>query len=402
MRVKWKLIGRVALAAAALAGAALVWKRDELARLYRVNTLFAEDRIVDNFMHMDRLFWTVPVPRGDGPVRPLPADPRPLPQTFRHDWGEERVEDYLTRSATTALIVLKDGRIAHESYRLGTRPENLRISWSMAKSVTATLIGVALAEGAIDSIDDPADKYAPALAQGAYGGVSIRDLLHMSSGVDFDENYADFNSDINKMGRTLALGGSMDAFAAGQERRVAPAGENFRYVSVDTHALAMALRGATGRSLPQYLSEKLWGPMGAEAEARFVTDGHGAAFALGGLNARARDYARFGLLIAEGGAWNGRRIVPAEWIDAMGRPSAPPPAPGSTERYGYGLHWWIPPDAAPGEMVARGVYGQWIYVNRPERVVIVKTSADRNFMKEDRRANYEAAAFFRAVTAALR
>lgn len=334
-------------------------------------------------------------------MRELPSAPRPLPETFSHGGGKETVESYLERSSTTALLVLKDGALTHESYRLGTGPDDLRISWSMAKSMLSALVGIAVAEGAIESIDDPADRYAPALAEGAYAGVSLRDLLHMSSGVAFDEDYGDFFSDINRMGRVLALGGSMDAFAAGQDDIVALPGENFRYVSIDTHALAMALRGATGRSLPDYLSEKIWGPMGAEADARFITDGEGAAFALGGMNARARDYARFGLLVAEGGAWNGTQIIPAGWIDESLAQSAPPPAPGSRERYRYGLHWWLPPNA-DGEAVARGVYGQWIYLKPSEGVVIVKTSADRGFMDADRRANLEAASFFRAVAASLR
>ncbi len=399
--MRWKHLGLAALAGVVLVAGIAAWKRDELVRLNRVNTLFTPARIVENFSHMDALFWTVPVPRGDGPVRALPEAPRPLPETFVHGGGEESVESYLDRSATTSLTVLKNGAITHESYRLGASPDELRISWSMAKSMLSTLIGIAVSEGDIASIDDPADRYAPALADGAYKGVSIRDLLHMASGVEFDEDYGDFFSDINEMGRVLALGGSMDAFAAGQDDIVARPGENFRYVSIDTHALAMTLRGATGRSLPGYLSEKLWGPMGAEADARFITDGEGAAFALGGMNARTRDYARFGLLVSEGGVWNGRQIIPADWIAESLAQSAPPPAPGSRERYRYGLHWWLPPDA-DGEAVARGVYGQWIYLKPAEGVVIVKTSADRGFMDNDRRANLEAASFFRAVAASLK
>jgi CubicO group peptidase (beta-lactamase class C family) len=206
------------------------------------------------------------------------------------------------------------------------------------------------------------------------------------------------------MSRTLALGASMDDFALDPDRpRARDPGQAFDYVSIDTHVLALILRRATGRDLPAYLSEKLWIPMGAEADAKFITDGHGAAFALGGLNARARDFARFALLIAEGGARDGVQIVPRDWIAEATAPSAPPPA-DPEERWGYGFQWWIPPggEAVPGgEIVGRGIYGQWMYLRPAEGVVIVKTSADRGFRSEDRRRNLPDIAAFRAIADAM-
>ncbi len=206
-------------------------------------------------------------------------------------------------------------------------------------------------------------------------GVSIRSVLNMASGVQFNEDYLDFNSDINQMGRVLALGQSMDTFAAAITARAAPAGTEWRYVSIDTHVLGMVIRGATGREIPDLVSEKIVAPLGLEAEPYYVTDGLGEAFVLGGLNLRTRDYARFGQLFLQDGAANGLQIVPADWVTASTRPTAP----GGV---GYGYQWWIPEDATEGEFMAKGVYGQYIYINRPAGVVIAVNSADRAFTQD--------------------
>ncbi len=367
MRTFGKWLGRILLALVLAVVVVGVWKRDALTRLGAVNSLFAEDRIVGNFSHMDRLFETAPVPRGDGPVSTLPVG---APLTMLEDF-----EEWSARRAVTSLVVLKDGALVHESYRLGTGPDDLRISWSVAKSYLSALFGVLLTEGAVESLDDPVTKYAPSLVGGAYDGASIRNVLNMASGVSFDEDYFDFWSDINRMGRVLALGGSMDSFAARIEDTFTEPGTQWQYVSIDTHVLSMVLRGATGRSIPELLSEKIVVPMGLEAEPYYVTDGYGVAFVLGGLNFTTRDYARMGQMFLQDGAWNDRQIVPSDWVRASTVPSAPT-EPGAIQ---YGYQWWIPADAVPGEFLARGVYGQYVYVNRPAGVVIATTGADRTF-----------------------
>jgi CubicO group peptidase (beta-lactamase class C family) len=369
------------------AAAAGLWKRDEIARLFAVNTLFSEDRIVANFSGMDRAFLTVPVPRGSGPVSALPEGPRmTLPAGVR-GWMEAR--------SVTSLMVLHEGRVVHESYRLGTTEGDRRICWSVAKSFVAALVGISLERGEIASLDDPVTAYAPGLAGSAYEGVTLRHLLQMTGGLDFDEDYLDYHSDINRMGRVLALGGSMDGFAAGLTARAAPPGARWHYVSIDTHALAMALRGATGRALPDLLSERIVARLGFESAPYYLTDGEGVAFALGGLNMTTRDYARFGLMAARMGRYGGRQIVPAGWIAASTVPSAPT-EPGALQ---YGLHWWMPADASEGEFYAHGIYGQYIYIDRARDAVIVVTSADRGFREPGvREANIDA---LRSIAAAL-
>ena len=363
--VKWTI--RILLALVVALVVVGLWKRQEITRLWAVNTLFDADRIVANFSNMERAFLTRAVPRGDGPVSPLPQGPEMTLPDGVATWIEAR--------NVTSLLVLHKGRVVQERYLHGTQAEDRRISWSVAKSFLSALIGIALAEGQIASLDDPVTRYAPQLQGSAYDGTTIRQLLEMTSGLEFDEDYLDYDSDINRMGRVLALGGSMDGFATGLSARAAPPGARWKYVSIDTHALAMALRGATGRALPDLLSERIIVPLGFEAAPYYITDGDGVAFALGGLNLMTRDYARFGLMVAQMGRYNGRQVVPADWIAASTVPSAPTPE-GALQ---YGLHWWMPADARAGEFYAHGIYGQYIYADRARDVVIVVTSADRGF-----------------------
>jgi len=367
MRTFGKWLGRILLALVLAAAVVGLWKRDEIMRLWAVNTLFDEDRIVQNFSHMDAAFVTAPLPRGPGPVSPLPEGTAiDLPEVA-DAWLQER--------AVTSLLVMKDGEVRFEDYYLGTGADDRRISWSVAKSYLSALFGVLLEEGAVASIDDPVTKYAPQLVGSAYDGASIRNVLNMASGVEFDEDYFDFNSDINRMGRVVALGGTLDDFTASFTERFAAPGETWQYVSIDTHVIGMVIRGATGRSVPELLTEKILAPLGLERDGYYITDGAGVAFVLGGLNFTTRDFARFGLMILQDGAYGGAQVVPADWVAASTAASAPT-APGKT---GYGFQWWVPADAHEGEFFGRGGYGQYIYIDQPAGVMIVATGADRQF-----------------------
>lgn len=364
--------------------AAALWKREEITRLMAVNALFSADTIVHNFSHMDDLFLTRPLARGDGPVSPLPKGPEATLPSETADWIKAR--------NVTALLILKNGRIVHESYHQGTTPDDLRISWSMAKSFLSALFGIVHAEGKITSLDDPVTKYVPALKGTAYEGTTVRNILTMSSGVAFNEDYMDFWSDINRMGRVLALGQSMDAFAASLKTRDAKPGTRFHYVSVDTHVLGMIIRGATGEDIPDLLERHILGPMGFEKAPYYLTDGYGTSFVLGGINVTTRDYARFGQMIAQGGQWQGKQIVPRDWVDQSTKPSAPAGA-------GYGYQWWIADGAGPGEVNAQGIYGQYIWIDRARNVVIVVNAADRAF--EDEGVTAANFTLFRKIAAGL-
>jgi CubicO group peptidase (beta-lactamase class C family) len=378
---RWvKVLGGVALIVAALG----LWKREEITRLMAVNSLFAPDRIVQNFSHMDSLFLTRPLSRGEGPVSPLPkGTDAALPP---------EVADWVAARNITALVVLKNGALVHESFYLGTGAEDLRISWSVAKSFLSALFGIVLAEGKIVSLDDPVTRYAPALVGSAYDGASIHDVLTMSSGVGFNEDYLDFWSDINRMGRVLALGGSMDGFAADMKDRAAEPGARMHYVSIDTHVLGMVIRGATGEDIPELLERHILAPLGMEAAPYYLTDGDGVSFVLGGLNVTTRDYARFGQMMLQGGEWQGRQIVPRDW--AM-QSTAPQAKDGS----GYGYQWWIADGAGPGEFNAQGIYGQYIWIDRTRNVVIAVNAADLGF--EDEGVSEDNMALFRKIASTV-
>ena len=367
MRRIFKYFAQAIFILAIVAIAIGIWKREEITRLLAVNSLFSEEKIITNFSAMNTAFLSVDVPRGDGPVTALPTGPEMALNT--------EIEQWITDRTITSLAVLKDGALVHESYFQGTDPDDLRISWSIAKSYLSALLGVLLEEGAIASIDDPVTQYAPSLKGGAYDGASIRNVLNMASGVTFDEDYLDQSSDINKMGRVLALGGSMDGFAVDLSETFAEPGTDWQYVSIDTHIISMVIRSATGVEIASLLSEKIIKPMGLEASPYYLTDGNGVAFVLGGLNLRTRDYARMGQMFLQNGAYNGQQIVPADWVAV----STVPSAPTSAGEYGYGYQWWMPSDGREGEFLARGVYGQYIYINRPLGVVIASNAADRKF-----------------------
>lgn len=379
MRImKWVLYAVGILFALALIYGALNY--EQLKRLTAVNSLFSEEKIVSNFSNMDDLFLNKSVPVS-GEHQDWTETAIDLPEKFKSREKEWAVEEWLETSAATSLLVVQDGKIAHEQYRLGTGADDLRISWSVAKSFLSAAFGVAVGEGKID-IESPVDQYVPAFTGTAYEGVAVRNVLNMASGVKFNEDYLDFWSDINKMGRLLALGGSMDEFAGDLKERNREQGAARQYVSIDTHVLAMVLRAATGKSLTDYLGEKIISPLGFKVQPYYLTDSEGVAFALGGLNMTTRDYARLGQLYLQRGYWKGRSIVPQTWVDASVVASAPADANGDV--FGYGYQWWVPPGSTEngGDYLARGIYGQYIYINPQTKTVIVKTSANREFRAE--------------------
>ena len=366
MRRFLRIFWRVLLVLLVLGAAAAYVKRADIARLMAVQTLFDEGRIVANFSQMDRLFHSRVLDRGPGPVSALPMG---VPETL-----SPAAEAWVKRRAVTALVILRDGQITYENYYQGTGPEDLRISWSMAKSVLSALFGTLVAEGAIPDLGAQVVDVVPALKGSAYDGVRIHDVLTMTSGVHFDEDYMKFSSDINRMGRVLALGGSMDGFAASLKTRDTAPGSHMHYVSVDTHVLGMVIKGATGRDPVDLMAERIIAPMGLEASPVMLTDGEGTGFVLGGLNLRTRDYARIGQMFLQGGFWKGRQIVPADWVAAS---TAHQAADGA----GYGYQWWVPKDNAAfgNDYMAQGIYGQFLYINPARKVVIAVNAADLGF-----------------------
>ena len=371
-----KILGLLLIAA--LVVLALNFKN--LVRLYKVNTLFEADKIVHNFSNMRELLYFVDLPKS-GEVHEWPVDLQDLPETFDYHGTDLSIKDVLLDTSTTALVVIKDGTIVYEEYFQGTGRDDLRISWSMSKSFVSALFGVALANGDIKSLDDQVTDYVPGLKGSAYEGTTLRNVLQMASGVEFNEDYLDKNSDINRMGRALALGTSMDEFAASLKTRDFEPGSGRHYVSIDTHVISMVIRNATGQTFQQYMLDNLWSKMGPASDAIFLTDKNENAFALGGLNVTTRDYALFGELFRNLGRRGDTQIIPADWVAESTQNSAPVDVGGMP--LGYGYQWWLP-ENADGEFIAGGIYGQNIYVNPKAGIVIAKNAAHREFEDTDK------------------
>ncbi|MCW5759647.1 MAG: serine hydrolase, partial [Phenylobacterium sp.] len=278
------------------------------------------------FQNIDELFPSRRVP-GATKVLPLTPAATPLAATYVYEGRTYSTEDFMTRNKVSGLLILKGQTVLLERYAQGADAGTTFVSFSMGKSIVSTLIGLAIAEGRIGGLDDPIAKYLPDVKGGAYEAATIRDVLEMSSGTSFQEAYAEGGSSIAKfIGVFEKNEGGLYDFAR-DFPAVRKPGTKFQYASADTEVLGAVLRKALGgEPLAAYLSRKVWAPMGAEAEARWMMDAPGAPgheVAAGGVLARLRDYGRFGLMFARGGELNGRRIVPADWVAAATRANRP-------------------------------------------------------------------------------
>jgi CubicO group peptidase (beta-lactamase class C family) len=330
---------------------------------------------VVTFEHSDTLFPVNRVSRGQA-VRPLlPAATRLKNVRFQSRGAEYDLFDYLADNRVAGLLILKDGKVVLEDYELGAGPDSRWISFSMAKSVSSILVGAALKQGLISSVDDPLTRYLPQLKGGAYEGVSIRNILQMASGVKWDETYTDPRSDRRKL-LDIQLqekpGAILEYMNARQ--RVGPPGSVFNYSTGESFVVGALLEAATHKTLATYLSETLWSRLGMEQDATWwVESPGGMGLAGSGLGATLRDYGRLGLLVQQDGFIDGKQIVPAGWFEEGGKPHT---IGGNPVDYGY--LWWPIPAGDPvhrGAFQARGIFGQHMYINPKEKVVIVVLSA---------------------------
>ena len=375
-----------------------VWAFPKIKALNTTLTLFDEDKIVENFRSVAEFWPTRSLTQAKVPYVYNYGEPLNVPSSFAYNDQKLGSRQFLKDSWTTGLIVIQNDEIALEDYYLGNSAVTQNISWSMAKSFISALIGIAVNEGHIKSIEQSVDAYATSLGGSGYEGVSIKNVLQMSSGVAFNEDYGDFYSDINRWGRDFSLGNSQDAFAATLKNDIEPGTVN-HYVSINTHVLGMVLTQATGRSITDYMQEKLYNPMGMEHDGLWIIDGQGMEMALGGLNLTLRDFAKLGSLYLHDGTFNGQQIVPASWVADSRTMDQPHLLPGND--FGYGYQWWMV-GGDSGEFMAMGVYGQYIYINPETNTVIVKNSAnpfynDTSYIPS---SDFAHLALFRALSAA--
>lgn len=311
------------------------------------------------FRAMDAVMPHAPVSRGDGPVRALPPG-APL---------DLDPSDYMADQRVAGVLVLQDGRIRLERYGLGIGPDTRWVSFSMTKSLTSTLVGTALKSGAIGSLEDPVTRYLPGLAGGGYDGVTVRQLLTMTSGVAWNEDYADPNSDVARFLQEPAVEGR-DPVVTYMARlpRAHPPGAHWNYSTGETNLVGALVTAAEGRPLAELLGERIWSRAGMQADAVWALDQGGREIGGCCVSATLRDWGRIGLMALDGGVLGDQRIVPDDWFAQ----AAVEQSETDTPDRGYGFQWWTEDG---GVFYASGIFGQTIRIDPERRLVIVLLSA---------------------------
>jgi CubicO group peptidase (beta-lactamase class C family) len=341
--------------------------------------MFSGDRF-ENFRNMDRFVPTSSMTPSPAPWN-LGANQNSVVYSGDFLGKSTNLQTFIEFSDTSALLVIKDGHIVYEQYAHGDTATSLHTSFSVAKSFTSALMGIALSEGHINNLDDPIRKYLPELTNESFDDVTIKHILQMSSGLQFTEVYTDPKSDINRM-TTLVPPMSYLEYINTLGRAHKPGTFN-HYASINTQLLGILLSRVTGKTVTDYMTQKLWHPLGMESEGQWTLDEEGLELTMGGLAASARDYAKLGLLYLNDGRRDDVQILSKGWVQQSVTPDEPHLMPGdnpaSSNVSGYQYQWWTPREW-DGDFLARGIWGQTIYVHPQNGVVIVKLAADqKNF-----------------------
>lgn len=401
-----RILITITVAIGLLVGAMALIFEQELRRLNYQRSLFSGAPQHENF---DRQHEYYPIHAMAASTQPylFPSGARiTLPASFTHRDQTYNTLDFIGQTDTTALLVIQDGQLRYEDYWLTGAPNKPWLTHSVSKTFVATGVGLAIHEGLINSVEDPIDQYVPQLASSGYQGVSIRNVLQMSSGIRWNEDYADSASDLNQFGLVMLTGSSYDSFVAARVSERPPGVFN-SYTGMDAQALTMLVRAVTGGSLADYLRNKLWEPIGMQDRAYWTTDNQGTELGLGGLSATARDLAKLGELYRLNGNWLGQQLLDPSWVEDATTVTAAHlergENPNSKHRMGYGYQWWLP-DGDNQDFSAIGIYNQFVYVNPEHQTVIVKLSAYRNYAMDSKPASYlesETFSLFRQIAQSL-
>ncbi|MEP7350300.1 MAG: serine hydrolase [Sphingorhabdus sp.] len=367
--------------------------------IQQIRRIFMDESVnALTFHSIDSIFNTAPVRAGET-VSPLLRDERPLDFTYKFQGTQYTPDQFLERTYTNALLIMKDDKIVYENYRNFTRPDTHFLSMSTAKSITSILVGAALEDGFIKALDDKVETYVPELKGSAFAGASVKDLLLMKSGVDRSDNYRpEAGSASDKIREdTMIFNRRRSVDEAFLVKRINKPGSTYLYSTLNTNILGWVLEKATGKPVNQYMSERLWKPLGAESDGFFLTDGPpgvGRPTNGMGFNAVLRDYARIGQMMLHKGRVGDRQIISADWVKESTVPTGPEPVTPDDDQ-GYQYQWWTLVDS--NAYMAVGLQGQFIYVDPDTRTVIVKLS----YFPLSKRAEgeKESEAFFRTVSA---
>ncbi|MFJ5536557.1 serine hydrolase domain-containing protein [Vreelandella titanicae] len=335
--------------------------------------MFNPDLNFLTFQQLDKMFATRRVAASSTPW-PLESELIEIDDNFSFEGNDVSLEEYLENTKTNALLVIKDGKIAYEQYRNGFSDDSQHAVFSASKSILATLVGVAVEEGKIESLDDKVTKYLPELEGTGYSDVRVIDVLRMRSGVAWEEVY-EFGGDtqLTEVHDNALVASNYrwcDYAIASSEPEYEP-GERFNYATLDTSVLGCVLASVLDTTVAEYMSEKIWQPAGMEADGFWIMDG-GDEFYGAGFNATLRDLGRFGLMMLNMGEANGTQVIPASWVTeaTVSDPGYEHISEGAS--IGYQYQWWTFPDT--DAYTAMGIYNQYIYIDPDKQTVIVKLS----------------------------
>lgn len=392
---KMKWIGTVIVGGVAAAGVLWVFLGKKIRMLSVSLHSFKDENLAHTFQHTPEIQPTRKISSGQNTYQFLKEDNVTLADGFQYEGKFYASDKFMEDTKTSAMLVIKDDVIRYEQYFFGGNEDTLFSSNSMGKSFVSALMGIAVSEGYVGSVEDPIGKYIPEFVGTELENIPIRACLQMASGINFDEE-----KDMSGFSMRTLMG--RPAMKVISKYGVQEEPYTYRrYLSINTEILGQIIKNATGRGLADYMEEKLWKRMGAAHDA-YWTLSNGTELAMGGLSVSLRDYARFARLYLNNGSYNGEQILEKDWIRDSVDIRAEYSRPGSNydayNAIGYGYQWWVP-QGEQGEFMAIGVYGQWIYVNPSNRVIIVKTSADPNFMEKGYELKH--VEFFRAVAEGL-
>ena len=379
---------------------AIVLYSPNIYKLYKLATLYNEKSIAKNFISINKVFDTSNPISASEKTFVFEKEDFELPNSYEFEGEQLNLIEGLDHFHTDGLIILHDGKMLFEKYWNGNTKDSKHIAFSVSKSYLSALFGIAIEEGLIKSIDDSVSIYLDDFEGTGYEDVKIKNLLQMSSGIEFNEDYADPNSDINRFARATAKGSSFRDFAKTLKNGKKQGTYN-HYVSLDTQVLGMILESVTDMPLREYLYKRIWSKIGTESDAYYIADKTDTDMALGGLNATLRDFSKFGQLYLNEGSWDGEQIVPKSWVLKSHTPDAPHLMPNagdlSSSEWGYGYQWWIPGDPLT-DYTAHGIFNQFIYVDPVSNVVIAKTSSNHRFRSEKEYSKAAHIAMFRSIT----
>ncbi len=346
------------------------------------NVLFwTQDQRDAAFRQLEKLS-SYNVIKAGGPVYPLPEG---KPLSFPFD-----IDAHMAKQRNAGLIIVQDGKIRFERYAMDYGREGQWTSFSVAKSLTSTLVGVAVRDGYIKSLDDKVSAYIPDLKGSAYDDVTIRQLLTMTSGVKWNEDYADPQSDVALFSKQpVEKGVDITVSYMRKLPREAPPGTKWVYKTGETNLIGVLVSSATGKTVSQYLSEKIWRPFGMEQDAIWMLGDTGHEISGCCISASLRDYARFGQFILNGGVASGRKVLPDDWLAAATSKQADIAMPGR----GYGYQWWTNDD---GSFAAQGIFGQGIFID-PQRRLVIATNGNWPRATEPEGVSAEREAFYKKV-----